>query len=680
LETLIDIFNWIKVALGLGFVIFLHELGHFLLAKWNGVKVERFSIGFGPALVSFRRGVGFRVGVSRPPGPNDPPSYGETLYILAPIPLGGYVLMLGESPEEHEGEPRPTDPRALNNKSVWARMQIITAGVIMNVILGIVFFAYGFTQGVEEVPARVGGVLPGSPAYKAGLRPGDEIVAIDGERNVGFKQLLSRVTLSGNGQRVRFTVRRAGSDAEQVLEMEPRRDDNANMPTVGLYAASSLELRAKVPFRAMPGQEVPPPGPLGGFEADDRVVGVGPEGGPIEPVADHAEFVLKSEPLRARPMVVEVERLVPREETPKRVKVTVPVHKFVDFGLVATPGPIVAIRPDSPARKAGLKAGDRIVAVHGKKDFDPMRLPDDARAAVGPMTLTVERAAEGQASPSTVEVAVVPDASPAWAEMVDPIGRFVQLDVPGLGLVIAVEPRVRSVREDSPAALAGIKPDDTIRSMTVLPVKVDKATPRPVTLQFDGKTTSWPMAFAWLQEAGLSSVEVTLNRADKPIKLMPEVVPDRFHPLRGLIFQPLTRKMPPVGLAESLRRGVDEAVDNVTSIVLIFRGLGTGRVGADAMGGVIPIAQIAYATASSGLAPFIHFLGFLSINLAVLNFLPIPPLDGGQFCFLAAEGIRGKPLPNKVLNIGQLAGIAFVLTLILGINGKDIFRLIQSYL
>src|SRR5437660_4982438 len=150
------IMNIAKVALGLGFVIFLHELGHFLLAKWNGVKVEKFSIGFGPTLLGMRRG--------------------ETEYVIAAIPLGGFVKMLGEAPEDEQN--KSTDPRAYPNKSVGARMAIISAGVIMNVILGMACFVYAYGQGMIESPAKVSGVVPGSPAYKAGLRAGDEIVAI----------------------------------------------------------------------------------------------------------------------------------------------------------------------------------------------------------------------------------------------------------------------------------------------------------------------------------------------------------------------------------------------------------------------------------------------------------------------------------------------------------------------
>src|SRR5271166_6790613 len=122
LETLSWFWNVFKVLFGLGFVIFIHELGHFVLAKWNGVKVEKFSIGFGPTLLGFKRG--------------------ETEYVIAAVPLGGFVKMLGEGLEEEAN--KSTDPRAFTNKSVGARMAIISAGVIMNIILGLACFVYAY--------------------------------------------------------------------------------------------------------------------------------------------------------------------------------------------------------------------------------------------------------------------------------------------------------------------------------------------------------------------------------------------------------------------------------------------------------------------------------------------------------------------------------------------------------
>lgn len=680
-ESLSFALNILKVALGLGFVIFLHELGHFLLAKWNGVKVEKFSIGFGPTLASYRRGVGLRIATGSPaPGPKDPPSIGETEYLLAALPLGGYVKMLGESQEEAtEDVGKATDPRAYHNKSVWARMQIITAGVIMNILLGIVCFAFVASQGGEEIPAWVGGVVPGSPAYKAGIRAGDRIVAIDGRRDVAFKHLMTKVSLSAAGQKILFTVKSPGSEVEPDREIEPTRDNGNLMPTIGITQASSLELLSKTPFQAPPGAEVSPARPLGGFEGGDRVVAVGPENGPLEPVSDQGDFLRKTEALRGQRLVVEVDRKAPKSKPkadPSRVQVTVPVHRFLDFGLRMTPGSVVAIRPDSPAQKAGLKVGDRIVAVEGRKDYDPMHLPDDVRAAAGkPLALTVERLAGAKAA-ETVELTATPDASPVW---VDTIGAAVPLDVPGLGLAMIIEPKVQAVKEGSPASKSAIQPGDTIRSITAAPARSGKTTLKPETFELDGKGASWPIAFAALQRLPMKSVSLMFNKADKLVTVLPEPDPTWSHPQRGLRFKPMTVKTPPLGLADSFRAGLEETWENVDSVFKIFKSLFQGRVGADALGGAIPIAQIAYATASTGWTPFIHFLGILSVNLAVLNFLPIPPLDGGQFTFLAAEKVRGKPLPDSFLNILTIGGVIFVLLLIVFINGKDIFQLIQSY-
>ncbi len=222
-----------KVALGLGFVVFIHELGHFLLAKWNGVKVEKFSIGFGPTLFGFRRG--------------------ETEYVLAALPLGGFVKMLGEGPDEQEST--STDPRAYPNKSVSARMAIISAGVIMNIFLAFAFFTYIFTKEREEPSAVLGAVSAGSVAYEAGLRAGDEIVAIDDRHDLGFNELRKKIALSAKGQVLHFQVKRPGHEGLISLDLQPRRDATADSPTIGIFPSDSLEI---VDFKAPPGMVNPP--------------------------------------------------------------------------------------------------------------------------------------------------------------------------------------------------------------------------------------------------------------------------------------------------------------------------------------------------------------------------------------------------------------------------------------
>jgi regulator of sigma E protease len=683
LENLIFAWNILKAALGVGFVIFLHELGHFALAKWNGVKVLRFSIGFGPPIISYRKGVGLRVGAGpRPAGPVEPPGWGETEYWLSYIPLGGYVLMFGEGGDESPAEPDAevtTDPRAYKNKSVWARMQIITAGVIMNLILGLACFTFVYSQGMTETPAKIGGVLPGAPAYKAGHPAGDEIVAIDDRRDVGFRDLLSRVSMSGAGQKIKFTIKRPGLETERVFDIEPLRDASNQAPTIGIVSSHGLELNPALPFHATPGQDVDKARPKLDFKADDKIVAVGPEGGPLEPVQDQVGFSRKTEKFKAVPLVVEVERKKAKPDDPANLaRVTVPPHRFLDFGFRLTPGPITAIRPDSPAEKAGLKEGDRIEKVDGAPDYDPMRLPDYIRDRAGTsITLAILRPVDGKAT--RLELSTTPDASPAWVEPSDL--RLVPLDVPGLGLAMAIDSKVQAVADGSPAAKAGLKPGDVLRSMILTPAKGDdeKSKPRAVTFKLDGKIGGWPTAFITVQDVPAESIELTTEKSDKPIKITPEIDQDRFYPERGLIFQALRRKLPPLGLVEAVSRGWDETIETVVNVFFLFRGMFQGRIGGDAVGGVIPIAQVTYQMASAGWTPLIGFLGSLSVGLAVLNFLPIPPLDGGQFTILVIEKIRGRPLSEGAQNVVSIIGLVVVLGLILIVNGRDIIKLVSGY-
>ena len=369
METLIWLFNIAKVAVGLGFVIFVHELGHFLLAKWNDVKVEKFSIGFGRTLFGFRRG--------------------ETEYVLAAIPLGGFVKMLGEGGEAGEGPPDPEavgDPRSFTNKSVGARMAIISAGVVMNLLLGFACFAYIFGQEREVTAAKVGSVLANSPAFEAGLRPGDEIVAIDGRRDVGFRDLKAAVNLSSSGQVIRFGVKRPGVDEELEFPIEPRREATADQPTIGVRPAFSLDV---ADYQPPAGTADAPAFP---WPADRRaeilvVAAAAPAGETPAPVASIEDFQRLSARHRDRPLdVVLNPRTFGGKPVPgvaEEVRATLPANRFVDFGLRLAHGPIRAIRKGSPAEAAGFKVGDVLVAVEGREDFDPMRLPLECFARAG---------------------------------------------------------------------------------------------------------------------------------------------------------------------------------------------------------------------------------------------------------------------------------------------------------
>ncbi len=169
-------FFWVVILLGV--MILIHELGHFWAALSVGVKVETFSIGFGPRLFGFRRG--------------------DTDFRISAIPFGGYVRMFGELP----GEETASDPRAFQSKARWQRAIVIVAGPLMNVLLAIALvtglYMYGFPKESPSSEAVISSVANGSPAESAGLRSGDRILQIGDKRNPGWQDVLTEEALNAN--------------------------------------------------------------------------------------------------------------------------------------------------------------------------------------------------------------------------------------------------------------------------------------------------------------------------------------------------------------------------------------------------------------------------------------------------------------------------------------------------
>ena len=653
------------VALGLGFVIFIHELGHFLLAKWNGVKVLKFSIGFGPALLKIRRG--------------------ETEYALSALPLGGYVKMLGEAMED---DAKTDDPRAFANRPVLGRMAIIAAGVLMNLAFGVCCFTIVSMRGTYENPPILGGVVAGSPAYKAGLRAGDEVVSLDGSREFSYGELARTVALSGAGRSIRLVVRRPGVEAPIAIEVAPARATGDPNPTIGINSAADLTLDEDMPFRA-------PPGMAGGAavkwpKGANRVLAVGPAGGPSRPLAEAED--LDRELARLRGVPVEFTAgpapaepgAEPTKTADGPVKVVVPPNRVVDLGMRLTPGPILAFRPGSPGEKAGLRVGDTVVAVDGREDYDPMRLPSlaaDAADAGRDLELRVSRA-DGAGKASAATLRVRPDGSPPWPE---PVRPREPLSVPGLGLAMTVLPRVAGVDPGGPADRAKIRPGALLRSVTLSLPAAEGRKATSSTIPLDEKQPNWPSFFGMTlqslnavptgdaeRDKSLATLTLSVADSESPLTVVPRVVPDWFNPSRGLAQTALVRRVPPQGVGPAIRRGARETVDSALSIYASIRGLFQSRLSPSNFGGPLPIADMAYKAARAGLDTFLPFLGMLSVNLAVINFLPIFPLDGGQMIFLLAELVRGKPLPDKAMLPFQVVGLVFVLGLIVVVCIKDI--------
>src|ERR1051325_3344758 len=175
------IISVVSMVVVLGFMILIHELGHFIAAKGFGVRVNVFSIGFGKRLLGFRKG--------------------ETDYRIAAIPLGGYVKMSGENPMDQ----RSDDPREFMNHPRWHRFLIAIAGPVMNIALAIGLLAFVYSVHFEypiflDQPAVISWIKKDSPAAQAKLQAGDRIVHIDGvdDANPTWEQVEPRVMLSPN--------------------------------------------------------------------------------------------------------------------------------------------------------------------------------------------------------------------------------------------------------------------------------------------------------------------------------------------------------------------------------------------------------------------------------------------------------------------------------------------------
>jgi len=197
----------VAVVAVLGFMILIHEFGHYAVAKWLGVRVEQFAIGFGKRLIGFRRG--------------------ETDYRINAIPLGGYVKMSGENPMDQ----RTDDPREFMNHSRWHRFLIAIAGPTMNILLAIfllttVYMVHYEYPAVDDQPPVIGWVLKDTAAAKAGFQVGDRITRVDGIENptweqVGLKEMMSPgqpldVQIDRGGQLLDKTVTPEASGVDQI--------------------------------------------------------------------------------------------------------------------------------------------------------------------------------------------------------------------------------------------------------------------------------------------------------------------------------------------------------------------------------------------------------------------------------------------------------------------------------
>lgn len=684
-----SLFAYSQVALGLGFVIFVHELGHFLVAKACGVRCDKFMVGFDIG--------GWKIGRQ----------WGETYYGIGILPLGGYVKMFGqednvaamaeemERSKSLEGSPDAKEVTGPDGKKVWIdkrsylaksvpqRMAIISAGVIMNVIFAFFMAWVAFGVGVPVTPAAVGSTVSGGAAWKAGLRTGDRLVQINDITDPTYGDLSKAVILGDLEKGVACKIElAAGGTRELVLQPEMQ----ALAPMVGVASGSRL--------RVNPEDTLGPFSPAGlaeeTFEAGDQIVEV--DG---EPVATYAELrtvlaLRKDQPLEytvIRGGKAPLDDPFGAVEGGERVSFTIEANPMERLGIVATLGPITAVEAGSPADEAGLVAGERLLAVdgvaigaaaNGEEAIDPLLLEDrltNAAAQGESVVLTLA----GESGERDVTLAPRPV---TWLTSPDPSGDS-PLPLDSIGAAVLVEAEVAAIVAGSPAAAVDLRPGDRIVSAkTVSTVATDNVLLGP--LEFGEGEQTWPILMRVIQDRSPEfSVELTVARAASPgsepathtVTLKPASSPDAFTPNRGVTLAPLKVLRTAGSFGERTSLAFAEVKNQLMSVVRFLQKIG-GQVSVKALGGPIEIAKHAGRAAFEGVGALLMSLVMLSANLAVLNFLPIPVLDGGHMVFLIYEGITGRPPNEKVMIAMQTVGLFFLLGLMLFVFTLDISRLL----
>ncbi len=732
-----DPYLWLavlKVAVGLGFVIFVHELGHFAVAKMCGVKCEKFYLGFDIAGWKFCKF-----------------TYGETEYGIGILPLGGYVKMLGqednparlreeierakqaeaagddEKPTDAEQTDAPAcesvdvaaaeqalyDPRSYLAQNVPKRMAIISAGVIMNLIFAWVMASVAFSpsMGVTRNKCAVGHLLPGQAAWQKDLRVGDTLLQVGDHKMRKFRDMREAIMLGDKLEDgIPIVLERDGVELPPKI-VEP--DSSGLLPIIGIISASTMTLDKEIPTK--PGSPAHKASP--GLEPGDTIekIGVEIDGKIVEKPIENIAVLHELLAIHAdKPLKITVRRSA--GDTQKKGESTdsitvgpidVARNPMRRLGLVMKIGKISAVQEDSPAARAepqgspktkrGIKPGDRILKI-GETSGDPLTLGD-------PMTLTERlRGREGEQIIVTVrrgkkkiDFAVTLDPTDSF-EIPYPYMPDGPVTAPALGIAYHVLNEVESsdvpgsvfarARKDAgagkKAAIPG--PGDVLVSAVLIPPEnqtpeQEKIEQQKWNIDFDEENRNWPRLLYTLQEL-LQGTKVELTWKDKNGKhtetFEPETADDWFYPKRGFRFESMTFTEKGSTIGEAIHLGGEETIHSTLMVYRFLQKLGARQVSPKALGGPVTIFRVAKHYAERGTSDLLIFLTMLSANLAVINFLPIPLLDGGHMVLLGWEGIRGKPASERIQIALTYLGLAFILTLMVWVIGLDIWRLMSG--
>lgn len=561
METLV---GWTGLILGFSGLIFIHELGHFLLAKWNGVRVHVFSVGMGPYLVSF--------------------THNGTVYALSAIPMGGYVKMMGQDDlnADLSADKNPADFR---NKRPGQKAAILAAGAAFNILTTIFIYTCVYWSGMWVQPPSIGNVLPDKPLAKAtifgsstpaNLKKGDRILEVGDTPVKSFFDLMLQVTAYPIGKPIYLTVQRKDGNygaRPDVVQVDMEEDKKQGVPNIGLGAASMY-----------------------------------------------------------------------KEEEPLALGFT------TELFLAVTSNPSDDKKTkDMPAGKTGLfRKGDRILRLEDRTRKDhPVVIPMDSEYAL-PNAAAASKSADREATKGEPRVFIIERGTetveiPLIAEIVDGSARF--------GLGFSPFKRVTHIDNKSEAFNAGLREGDLVSfhadSPHVHPWKSGK--------------------LLWVKNVG----------DEKPQEAKMTVPATEGHDAKDIFQQDfiVEEEYRKPSFFEAMGAAWDDTRRYTVCMFATLRNLFTGHVKAKNLSGPVGIGSSIFAVASEqSPSKYFWFLAFISLNLGVMQLLPIPLLDGFHLVMVAAEKIKGSAVNAKVQEYFMYAGLAIIGSLLMYVMFNDVSR------
>jgi len=666
--------NILLTMLGFGSVVLVHEFGHFIVAKLSDIKVEAFSIFMPPTVFGVQRtenGFRFRIlpkifakegdesgegGLSFTVGGKGKAS--ETEYRLGLIPFGGFVKMLGQ---EDTGPVKTSDdPRSYANKPTGTRAAVLAAGVVFNVISAVIIFMIVFLVGINLTPAVVGGVIPDSPAARAGLKAGDEVIEVAGKQDdLDFSNIGIAAALSGRDEKVPLRVRHEDGSEEDLalvaeqLPGEPLKAFGVFLPmslTIGrlseddandLYSKTSLLAGDRI--KSVDGREVQSSWELDEVIRNALTPVVTLE---VERIGDKGEVELVRTQIRLNWRITNKENIESESEL-SHIYSMVPRMRIIKVSEEHAPKADdgVSLRPDDVI----LAIGDvdptytqmrEVVEENEDKELPVRILRANSDGTEEALAVTVKP--KRQADEDKVAIGVflaLDEKHPVVAKTIDAEGGPPKLEIPSGAAITVVD--------GTPVSSFY----DVIR-------EIRKYSGQRISIEYR------------LNEEIAGNVVLNVQTNEESV-----TVKSAFAEIDFIPFEKLERLYKASGPIDAVVMGYRRTLMFVAQTYITLKRLIGGLVSPKNLMGPVGIITFSYRiVAEQPLVYYVYFLGLISAVIAVFNFLPLPPLDGGLIVILLVEKVKGSALSERVQGVIAYAGWALIGTLILYVTFNDIVR------